>query len=111
MRARHRCLVCREVDGEDESICEFCVPCEECRDPADHDVALCSCPVWAPCERCRLAYSADENRRLQAELKMLRAGVRAMIDRNGFCVVCERYAPMHRRARTSPDRRREAADR
>ena len=99
------CIYCtrhRDVAGESddtaEPICEFCKPgepCEECRDPADHDVALCGCPVWAPCDRCRSACSVDEDRRMQAELKMLRAGIRALIDRNGFCAVCERYAPMH----------------
>jgi hypothetical protein len=103
------CIYCMEHrdlsrDGDvyssdlNESICEFCKPgepCEECRDPADHDVALCGCPVWAPCGRCLAACSVDEDRRMQAELKMLRAGIRSLIERNGFCVVCERYAPMH----------------
>lgn len=85
-------------EGEHECTANSADPCDNCREldrQAEHDVAECGCPVYAPCEACVAACEADDHKKLQAELKVLKAGILAMISRNGFCVVCERYAPMH----------------
>lgn len=58
----------------------------------DHDAATCSCSAASPCPACRLA---DERDVAVAKLAILSRAVAALIARNGFCVVCERYAPFH----------------
>jgi hypothetical protein len=86
------CVLCREhvdltfQDEDDPS---------DLSDPGgepDHDPATCACEDARPCPACRLAAERDA---LAVKLTVLSRAIAAMIARNGFCVVCERYAPFH----------------
>lgn len=61
-------------------------------DEPDHDPATCSCSAARPCPACRLAVDRDA---AVAKLAVVSRAVAALIARNGFCAVCERYAPFH----------------
>lgn len=84
-------MLCREHVGFDVPV-EDPVDPEDPGDRPDHDPATCSCSAVKPCPACRLAVERDA---VVAKLAVLSRAVAALIARNGFCVVCERYAPFH----------------
>jgi hypothetical protein len=81
--------------------CDDCVRCELHREPVEiddggeetaHDPAECGCNVGRPCSGCKLTAERDL---ALADLDVALAAIKSMIGRNGFCVVCEKYAPWH----------------
>lgn len=81
--------------------CERCVRCDDHREieiaddggeESEHDPAECGCNVGRPCAGCKLVAERDL---ATADLKVMASAIKAMIERNGYCVVCEKYAPWH----------------
>lgn len=85
------CVLCRDHVG----FIADRAPEEPAEDPGslpDHDPSACGCEDGRPCPACRLASERDA---LSARLAVLHRAVADLIARNGYCAVCERYAPFH----------------
>lgn len=88
--------------------CPNCIPCAEHALDEDDDEDEgpeheCTANSADPCDNCRkLDKQAEDEQReserlaaVDADFKLILAGVKRLIERNGYCVVCERYAPFH----------------
>ena len=85
------CVLCRDHVELTIEVDDHPDPVDPGGEP-DHDPVTCACDNTRPCPACRVAAERDA---LAAKLAVLSRAVAAMITRNGFCVVCERYAPFH----------------
>jgi len=85
--------------------CPRCIPCSDCFSEGEGDGPEHECAVnnADPCDNCRnLDKEADAAAReverlsaIDADFRPILDGVKRLIETNGYCVVCEKYAPFH----------------